>query len=161
MGRSAGSIRGLGIFVGFPLFKYLDHTIPSVCQNQFFAPDVRLCFSVTNTSEQLITLDGTICSAISKLEVYCGSFLLVSLQEYGALFSMLYETQAPSTHVSGLVRHPAGLGRSERWRHCDATEKLKEVEGGKEPRKKIGARPAGSNAGRLTGAAAANHKKMG
>ena len=149
-----GDLRGPFADSGFSLgFLYSSTwiTIPSVCQNQFFAPDVRLCFSVTNTSEQLITLDGTICSAISKLEVYCGSFLLVSLQEYGALFSMLYETQAPSTHVSGLVRHPAGLGRSERWRHCDATEKLKE----------IGARPAVSNAGRLTGAAAANHKKMG
>ena len=75
-------------------------TIPSGGQNQFLAPDVRLCFSVTNTSEQIITLDGTICSAISKLEIYCGSNLLVSVQEYGALFSMLYDTQAPSTHRS-------------------------------------------------------------
>ena len=75
-------------------------TIPSGGQNQFLAPDVRLCFSVTNTSEQMITLDGTICSAISKLEIYCGANLLVSVQEYGALFSMLYDTQAPSTHRS-------------------------------------------------------------
>ena len=75
-------------------------TIPSGGQNQFLAPDVRLCFSVTNTSEQMITLDGQICSAISKLEVYCGSNLLVSVQEYGALFSMLYDMQAPSTHRS-------------------------------------------------------------
>ena len=63
--------------------------------------------------------------------------------------------------VSGLVRHSAGLGRLEWWRHCDATEKLKGVEGGKETRRKAGARPAGSHAGRLTGApAAANHKKI-
>ena len=41
-------------------------TTPSGGQNQFLAPDVRLCFSVTNTSEQMITLDGTISSAISK-----------------------------------------------------------------------------------------------
>ena len=75
-------------------------TIPSGGQNQFLAPDVRLCFSVTNTSAEIITLDGTICSAISKLEVYCGSNLLVSVQEYGALFSMLYDTQVPSTHRS-------------------------------------------------------------
>ena len=75
-------------------------TIPSGGQNQFLAPDVRLCFSVTNTSENIIALDCTICSAISKLEVYCGSNLLVSVQEYGALFSMLYDTQAPSTHRS-------------------------------------------------------------
>ena len=75
-------------------------TIPSGGQNQFLAPDVRLCFSVTNTSDQMITLDGTICSAISKLEIYCGANLLVSVQEYGALFSMLYDMQAPSTHRS-------------------------------------------------------------
>jgi len=75
-------------------------TIPSGGTNQFLAPDVRLCFSVTNTSDQYITLDGTINSAISKLEVYCGSNWLVSAQEYGALFSMLYDTQAPSTHRS-------------------------------------------------------------
>ena len=75
-------------------------TIPSGGQNQFLAPDVRLCFSVTNTSDQVLTLDGTICSAIAKLEVYCGSNLLVSVQEYGALFSMLYDTQAPTTHRS-------------------------------------------------------------
>ena len=55
---------------------------------------------MTNTSEQIITLDGTVCSAISKLEVYCGSNLLVSVKEYGALFSVLYDTQAPSTHRS-------------------------------------------------------------
>jgi hypothetical protein len=67
-------------------------TIPSGGKNLFLATDVRLCFSVTNTSEQYITLDGTINSAISKLEVYCGSSLLVSVQEYGALFSMLYDT---------------------------------------------------------------------
>ena len=73
-------------------------TIPSGGTNQFLAPYVRLCFSVTNTSGQYITLNGTINSAISKLEVYCGSILLVSVQEYGALFSMLYDTQAPSTH---------------------------------------------------------------
>ena len=48
----------------------------------------------------MITLDGTICSAISKLEIYCGANLLVSVQEYGALFSMLYDMQAPSTHRS-------------------------------------------------------------
>ena len=69
-------------------------TIPSGGQNQFLAPDVRLCFSVTNTSEQYITLDGTSNSAISKLEIYCGSNLLVSVQEHEALFSMLYDTQA-------------------------------------------------------------------
>ena len=39
-------------------------------------------------------------SAISKLELYCGSNLLCGLQEYGAIFSMLYDTQAPSTHRS-------------------------------------------------------------
>ena len=61
-------------------------------QNQFLAPDARLCFSVTNTSEQIITLDGTTCSALSKPEAYCGSNLLVSAQEHGALFSMLYMT---------------------------------------------------------------------
>ena len=75
-------------------------TIPSGGQNQFLAPDVRSCFGVANTSEQVITLDGTICSAIAKLEIYCGSNLLVSVQEYGALFSMLYDMQAPSTHRS-------------------------------------------------------------
>ena len=47
-----------------------------------------------------MTIDGTINSATSKLEVYCGSNLLCSLQEYGALFSMLYDTQPPSTHRS-------------------------------------------------------------
>ena len=77
-------------------------TIPCGGQNQYMNPDVRLTFSVSNTSDALFTMDGTVNSAIAKLEIYSGANLLASYNEYNVLFSMLYDCQCPASNRATL-----------------------------------------------------------
>lgn len=77
-------------------------TIPCGQQGTYMDPDVRLTFEVENTGTDQFTIDGTVSSCISKLEVYSGSNQLVSINEYNVLYSMLYDCQCPASNRATL-----------------------------------------------------------